>query len=77
MKFPENLRYTKDHEWVKLKGDTAIVGITSSLDIVKEKLLDETNVFRKLFGVSKKRESSSEKDKTKDSVHYPVHEKKK
>jgi glycine cleavage system H protein len=28
MKFPENLRYTKDHEWVKLEGDTAIVGIT-------------------------------------------------
>ena len=28
MKFPENLRYTKDHEWVKLIGDTATVGIT-------------------------------------------------
>ena len=28
MNFPENLRYTKDHEWVRLEGDTAIVGIT-------------------------------------------------
>ena len=28
MKFPENLRYTKDHEWVKLEGVTATVGIT-------------------------------------------------
>ena len=28
MKFPENLRYTKDHEWVKLEGDTVTVGIT-------------------------------------------------
>ena len=28
MKFPENLRYTKDHEWVKLEGDVAKVGIT-------------------------------------------------
>ena len=28
MKFPANLRYTKDHEWVKLEGDTATVGIT-------------------------------------------------
>lgn len=28
MKFPSNLRYTKDHEWVKLEGDTATVGIT-------------------------------------------------
>ena len=28
MTFPENLRYTKDHEWIKLEGDTATVGIT-------------------------------------------------
>lgn len=25
---PEDLRYTKEHEWVRLKGDRAIVGIT-------------------------------------------------
>lgn len=28
MNFPENLRYTKDHEWVRIEGDEAIVGIT-------------------------------------------------
>lgn len=28
MNFPENLKYTKDHEWIKLEGDTATVGIT-------------------------------------------------
>ncbi len=28
MNFPENLRYTKDHEWVRLEGDIAVVGIT-------------------------------------------------
>lgn len=28
MTFPENLRYTKDHEWVRLEGDIATVGIT-------------------------------------------------
>lgn len=28
MKIPENLLYTKDHEWVKIEGDTATVGIT-------------------------------------------------
>ncbi len=28
MNFPENLKYTKDHEWLKIDGDTAIVGIT-------------------------------------------------
>lgn len=28
MNFPENLRYTKDHEWVRLEGDIAFIGIT-------------------------------------------------
>lgn len=28
MTFPENLRYTKDHEWVRLEGDIAVIGIT-------------------------------------------------
>ena len=28
MNFPENLKYTKDHEWVSLDGDVATVGIT-------------------------------------------------
>ncbi|WP_109832914.1 glycine cleavage system protein GcvH [Reichenbachiella versicolor] len=28
MTFPEELKYTKDHEWVKIEGDVATVGIT-------------------------------------------------
>ena len=28
MNFPENLRYTKDHEWVLLEGNIATIGIT-------------------------------------------------
>ncbi|MEY3350849.1 MAG: glycine cleavage system protein GcvH [Bacteroidota bacterium] len=28
MNFPENLRYTKEHEWVAVEGDVATVGIT-------------------------------------------------
>jgi glycine cleavage system H protein len=28
MLFPESLRYTKDHEWIKLDGDIATIGIT-------------------------------------------------
>jgi glycine cleavage system H protein len=28
MNFPVELRYTKDHEWLRLQGDTAFVGIT-------------------------------------------------
>lgn len=28
MNFPENFRYTKDHEWINLEGKTATIGIT-------------------------------------------------
>ena len=28
MNFPDNLRYTKDHEWVNLEGNVATIGIT-------------------------------------------------
>lgn len=28
MNVPENLKYTTDHEWVKVDGDTALIGVT-------------------------------------------------
>ena len=28
MNVPENLKYTKDHEWVRVEGDEATIGIT-------------------------------------------------
>lgn len=28
MNFPQELKYTKDHEWIKIDGDVATVGIT-------------------------------------------------
>lgn len=28
MNFPSELKYTKDHEWVRVEGDTAYIGIT-------------------------------------------------
>ena len=28
MNFPEGLKYTKDHEWIKLEGNVATIGIT-------------------------------------------------
>jgi len=28
MSFPANLRYTKEHEWIKIEGSTATIGIT-------------------------------------------------
>src|SRR5687768_11339013 len=37
MTFPENLRYTKDHEWIKIDGDIATIGIT---DFAQQELGD-------------------------------------
>lgn len=28
MNIPENLKYTKDHEWIRVEGDEAVIGIT-------------------------------------------------
>jgi len=28
MNFPDNLKYTKDHEWIRVEGDAGVVGIT-------------------------------------------------
>jgi glycine cleavage system H protein len=28
MQFPENLKYSKDHEWIRVEGDVAYIGIT-------------------------------------------------
>jgi glycine cleavage system H protein len=28
MNIPDNLKYTKDHEWIKVDGDEALIGIT-------------------------------------------------
>ncbi|GJQ60407.1 MAG: glycine cleavage system H protein [Candidatus Scalindua sp.] len=37
VKIPIELKYSKDHEWIKMEGDIAIVGIT---DYAQEKLTD-------------------------------------
>lgn len=37
MIFPTNVKYTKDHEWIRLEGDVAYVGIT---DYAQEQLGD-------------------------------------
>jgi glycine cleavage system H protein len=28
MNFPQDLKYTKDHEWIRIEGDEAVIGIT-------------------------------------------------
>lgn len=57
MNVPSDLKYTKDHEWVKIDGDIAIIGITdfaqSELgDIVYIDIdtLDETLKQEEVFG---------------------------
>ena len=37
MNFPENVKYTKEHEWIRLEGDVAYVGIT---DYAQEQMCD-------------------------------------
>ena len=51
MNFPENLRYTKDHEWVSLEGNTAIIGIT---DFAQRELGDIVYVEVESIGKSLK-----------------------
>ena len=51
MKFPENLRYTKDHEWVRADEDHVIVGIT---DFAQKELGDIVYVEVESVGKSLK-----------------------
>jgi len=37
MNFPENLKYSKEHEWIKVEGDLAVIGIT---DFAQDQLGD-------------------------------------
>lgn len=57
MNIPTNLKYTKDHEWVKIEGDTATVGITDfaqkelgDIVYVEVETLDETLQMDDVFG---------------------------
>lgn len=57
MNIPEELKYTKDHEWVKVEGDTLTVGITDfaqselgDIVYVEVETLDETLDKDEVFG---------------------------
>lgn len=39
--YPDNLQYTKDHEWIRVEGDTGTIGIT---DFAQEQLGDVVHV---------------------------------
>jgi glycine cleavage system H protein len=54
MNFPDKLHYTKDHEWIKIEGNTAIVGIT---DFAQHELGDIVYVDIEAVGKSLEAES--------------------
>lgn len=49
MNLPQELRYTKDHEWVRMEGDLAVVGIT---DFAQQELGDIVYVEIETVGKS-------------------------
>ena len=51
MNFPADLRYTKDHEWIKLDGNVATIGIT---DFAQKELGDIVYVEVETIGQSLK-----------------------
>ena len=57
MNIPSELKYTKDHEWVKIEGDVATVGITDfaqgelgDIVYVEVETVDETLDKEEVFG---------------------------
>ncbi|HAT69057.1 glycine cleavage system protein GcvH [Croceibacter atlanticus] len=57
MNIPQELKYTKDHEWIKIEGDVATVGITDfaqgelgDIVYVEVETVDETLDREEVFG---------------------------
>lgn len=72
MNIPENLKYTKDHEWIKVDGDTALVGITDyaqgelgDIVFIEIETVDENLKMGNVFG-------SIEAVKTVSDLFMPV-----
>src|SRR5688572_20231283 len=72
MNIPDNLRYTKDHEWISLEGDIATIGIT---DFAQSELGDIVYVEIETVGKSMQAESvfgTVEAVKTVSDLFLPV-----
>ena len=72
MNFPEDLRYTKDHEWIRLEGDIATIGIT---DFAQKELGDIVYVEVETIGKSLAAETvfgTVEAVKTVSDLYLPV-----
>ena len=72
MNIPKDLKYTKDHEWIKVEGDVLIIGITDfaqgelgDIVYVDVDTLDETVEANEVFG-------SVEAVKTVSDLFMPV-----
>ncbi len=72
MNFPENLKYTKDHEWVLIEGETATIGITEfaqselgDIVYVEVETVGETLEANEIFG-------SVEAVKTVSDLYLPL-----
>ena len=57
MNIPNDLRYTKEHEWVRLEGDVATIGITDyaqgelgDIVFIEVDTVDETVAADEVFG---------------------------
>lgn len=72
MNFPAELRYTKDHEWIKMDGDIATIGIT---DFAQSELGDIVYVEIETVGKTLEAESvfgTVEAVKTVSDLFLPV-----
>ena len=56
MNIPDNLKYAKEHEWVRLEGDVAVIGITDfaqselgDIVFVEVETVDETLAADEVF----------------------------
>lgn len=70
--YPDNLRYTKQHEWLKIEGNQATVGITS---YAAEQLGDVVHVDMKAAGSEFNQEDSLgtvESVKSVSDIYTPV-----
>lgn len=72
MNIPANLKYTKDHEWVRVEGDVAVIGITDfaqselgDIVYVEIETVGETMDHEEVFG-------SVEAVKTVSDLFMPV-----
>lgn len=72
MNIPANLKYTKDHEWVKIDGDIATIGIT---DFAQSELGDIVYVEVETLGETLDRDEifgSVEAVKTVSDLYLPM-----